>query len=80
MKQFVKRLTAALLLASQCAALLSGCAQDGDGMALNVCVGGAPESLDPIYAEDIPGQTVLAHLYENLMRVTADSEIGRAHV
>nr|WP_325181805.1 peptide ABC transporter substrate-binding protein [uncultured Oscillibacter sp.] len=73
MKQFVKRLTAALLLASLCAALLSGCAQDGDGMALNVCVGGAPESLDPIYAEDIPGQTVLAHLYENLMRVTADS-------
>ena len=73
MKQFVKRLAAVLLLASLCAGALSGCAKDGAGMALAVCVGAAPESLDPIYAEDIPGQTVLAHLYENLMRVTADS-------
>lgn len=73
MKQFTKRLAAAALLASLCAALLSGCAKDGAGMTLAVCVGAAPESLDPIYAEDIPGQTVLSHLYENLMRVTADS-------
>lgn len=71
MKQFVKRLAALLLLAALCA--LSGCAKDGEGMALAVCVGGAPESLDPIYAEDAESQTVLAHLYENLMRVTADS-------
>ncbi|WP_295735818.1 peptide ABC transporter substrate-binding protein [uncultured Oscillibacter sp.] len=73
MKQFVKRLTALLLSAALCAVPLSGCAQDGAGMALSVCVGNAPESLDPIYAEDTSGQTVLAHLYENLMRVTADS-------
>ena len=71
MKHFVKRLAALLLLAALCA--LSGCAKDGEGMALAVCVGGAPESLDPIYAEDAESQTVLAHLYENLMRVTADS-------
>ena len=73
MKQFIKRLAALLLSAALCAVPLSGCAQDGDGMALSVCVGTAPESLDPIYTEDTPGQTVLAHLYENLMRVTADS-------
>ena len=73
MKQFVKRLAALLLPGLLCAALLPGCAKDGEGMALSVCVGAAPESLDPIYAEDIPGQTVLAHLYENLMRVTVDS-------
>lgn len=73
MKQLIKRLTAALLSAALCAAALSGCARDGQGMALSVCTGAAPESLDPIYAEDVGGQTVLAHLYENLMRVTADS-------
>lgn len=73
MKQFLKRLTVLLLSAALCAGALSGCAKDGEGMALAVCVGGAPESLDPIYAEDAEGQTVLAHLYENLMRVTADS-------
>ena len=73
MKQFVKRLTALVLSGLLCTALLSGCAKDGEGMALAVCVGSAPESLDPIYAEDTEGQTVLAHLYENLMRVTVDS-------
>ena len=51
MKQFLKRLTALLLLAALCTALLSGCAKDGEGMALSVCTGAAPESLDPIYAE-----------------------------
>ncbi len=73
MKQFIKRLTALLLPGALCLSLLSGCAKDGEGMALSVCTGAAPESLDPIYAEDVEGQTVLAHLYENLMRVTADS-------
>lgn len=73
MKQLMKRLAALLLPAALCAALLSGCARDGEGLALSVCVGAAPESLDPIYAEDAGSQTVLAHLYENLMRVTADS-------
>lgn len=73
MKQFVKRLAALALSGLLCTALLSGCAKDGDGMTLNVCVGGAPDSLDPIYAEESGSQTILAHLYENLMRVTADS-------
>lgn len=79
MKHFPKRLTALLLPGLLCVSLLAGCARDSDGMALSVCVGGAPDSLDPIYAEDIGGQTILAHLYENLMRVTVDSA-GRTSV
>lgn len=79
MKQFLKRLTALLLSVLLCASLLAGCSRDGDGMTLSVCTGGAPDSLDPIYAEDISGQTILAHLYENLMRVTVDSA-GRTGV
>lgn len=79
MKQLIKRLTAALLPLALCAALLSGCAGEGEGISLSACVGAAPESLDPIYAEDTGGQTVVAHLYENLMRLTADST-GRTSV
>ena len=40
-------------------------------MSLSVCVGGAPEELDPIYATEPADQTILVHLYENLMRKTA---------
>ena len=79
MKQLVKRLAALPLLAALCISLLSGCARDGEGLAMAACAGGAPDSLDPIYAEDAGGQTILAHLYENLMRVTADST-GRTSV
>ena len=61
-------LTAALLLS-----LLAGCAKEGEGMALAVSVGGAPVSLDPIYAEEAGDQTLLTHLYENLMRVSVDT-------
>lgn len=48
-------------------------------MELSVCVGGSYSTLDPIYAEDIPSQTVLVHLYENLMRVVAD-QAGNSNV
>ena len=40
-------------------------------MELSVCVGGEPEELDPIYASETADQTILVHLYENLMRRTA---------
>ena len=69
----MKRTVSLLLTCALGLSLLSGCAKDGEGLALSVCTGAAPESLDPIYAEDVGGQTILAHLYENLMRVTADS-------
>ena len=46
------------------------------GGALSVCVGGAPEELDPIYATETADQTLLVHLYENLMRKTGDGSGG----
>lgn len=62
----------ALLLAAALCGSLAGCGQQEDSTALSVCVGEGFSTLDPIYAQDAASQTVLAHLYENLMRVSAD--------
>ena len=70
MKHWKRRL-ALLLAAALCAAALSGCGRSGDALELSVWVGGAPEELDPIYAGQTADQTILVHLYENLMRRTA---------
>ena len=70
MKHWKRRL-ALFLTAALCAAALSGCGREGEGLELSVCVGDAPEDLDPIYASEPADQTVLVHLYENLMRRTA---------
>ena len=67
-----KRMTCMVLSGAMCLGLLAGCAGEADGASLSVCVGPAPVTLDPIYAEEIGDQTILAHLYENLMRVTVD--------
>ena len=64
-----KRGPALLLLAavlSLCA--LSGCGRAGQGLEFSACVGGEPEELDPIYATSAADQTILVHLYDNLMR------------
>lgn len=74
--RFWKQLAALALPAVLCISLLMGCAKDGDGLALNLCVGPAPVTLDPIYAQEITDQTILAHLYENLMRVASDGSGG----
>lgn len=74
-----KRLTALLLAMLLCVSL-AGCAKDGEGVALSVCAGPAVETLDPIYAENTADQTILVHLYENLMRVAADASGGAAVV
>ena len=66
-----KRAWALALTAALCLGLLSGCGQEETS--LSVCVGGAPEDLDPIYAETASDRTILAHLYENLMRRTTDA-------
>ena len=70
------RLAALALAGVLCLALAAGCAQQGGGAELSVCVDGGFSNLDPIYAQDISSQTVLVHLYENLMRVTADGSGG----
>ena len=82
-----KRRLALLLTAALCICTLPGCGQSGDGLTLSVCVGGEPEELDPIYAVEPADQTLLIHLYENLMRKTTDvsgevvvSEAAARHV
>ena len=71
-----KRLAALLLPAALCISMLAGCSKAGEGLSLSVCAGAALETLDPIYAESTGDQTILVHLYENLMRVTADGSGG----
>ena len=71
-----KRWAAAVLALAVWAAVLSGCAKDEEGVSLAVCLGSEPASLDPIYATAEGDQTVLTHLYENLMRVTVDVSGG----
>ena len=67
-----KRLIALALSGALCLVLLAGCAGEDEAFTLSVCVGGTPESLDPIYAQMAGDQTILNHLYENLMRVAVD--------
>ena len=67
-----KRLCGLLSAAALCLGLLAGCAEDSAALSLTVCAGDAPKNLDPIYAVSSSDQTVLEHLYENLMRVTTD--------
>ena len=75
-----KRLCAWGLAVVMSLSLLSGCgknARNGEEI-LPVCVGETPVTYDPIYAEELGDQTILVHLYENLMRVSLDSEGGLA--
>lgn len=72
-----KRCVGLVLALACCLGLLSGCGQEAaEGMKLSVCVGSAPRELDPIYATDPADQTILMHLYENLMRTAVDASGG----
>ena len=67
-----KRLTALCLSVLVCVTLLTACGrkESTDGRVfLSVCVGETPATYDPIYAQRIGDQTILNHLYENLMRL-----------
>ena len=69
-----KQLPALFLAAVWMVSLLAGCSQEqAAGISLSVCVGSEPVTLDPIYAEESGDQTILVHLYENLMRVALDA-------
>lgn len=70
----MKRL-AALALAL-CLCLLAGCGQTEIKDTLSVCVGERHQTLDPIYAEEAADQTILAHLYENLMHLESDGRLS----
>lgn len=67
-----KRWAALLLSVILCVSLLTGCGEKVQEGELAVTVGSEFATLDPIYAEDISSQSILVHLYENLMRVAPD--------
>ena len=67
-----RRWASVMLALAVCASLLAGCEKDEEGISLAVCLGSEPASLDPIYATAEGDQTIVTHLYENLMRVTVD--------
>ena len=74
--RFLKRLGSLVLAAALSCSLLTGCGEDAQPStySLAVRVGATPASLDPIYAEDPGDQTLLAHMYENLMRVSVNPD------
>lgn len=73
MKHWKRGLAAALALLA-CLSCLTGCGQEtaDSGLSLTVCVGETPATYDPIYAAEPGEQTILNHLYENLMRLEPD--------
>ena len=68
-----KRAAALLTAIVLCCTVLSACGKDGEGMTLTAALASIPESLDPIYAQSVSEQTMIVHLYENLMRVGVDA-------
>lgn len=75
--QFAKKLLSLFFSVSLLCSALTGCGQkttSNTDYTLNVCVGSGVGTLDPIYAQDPCGQTVLNHLYENLMRVSVNPD------
>ena len=76
--RYRNRLRTVLLSVILCMTLFTGCGQQTDTptSTLSVCVGSAPATFDPIYAEEIADQTILTHLYENLMRIVPDGNGG----
>lgn len=80
--QYWKRLTALALSAVLCGTLMTGCAQEEQaaGFCLDVSAGQAVVTLDPIFAQEVGDQTILTHLYENLMRKEPDGAGGSSVV
>ena len=71
MKQ-MKRLVA-LVLCLALTAALSGCGKEEELFTLSVAVGDSYETLDPIYAETEGDRSIIAHLYDNLMKPVVDT-------
>lgn len=67
-----KRMAAVLLMLALLAGLAAGCGEQEEALTVSAAIGDGIETLDPIYAVDEEDQTVLAHLYENLLREETD--------
>lgn len=53
---------------------LAGCGKTQEGFTLSVSLGDGYETLDPIYAETAVERSIIAHLYENLMKLSVDAQ------
>lgn len=65
-----RRIRYMALLLVLCMLALTGCAQPRDTMTLRVCLDAAPATLDPAMASSDAERTVVAHLFENLMKLS----------
>lgn len=77
MKSSRRMATLALCLALMLG-ILAGCGGEAPGISLRVSMGPEADSYDPIRAEMPEAETVLVHLYENLLRLTPDPSGGTA--
>ena len=72
-----KRCIALVLALIMTAMLVAGCGKKEttveEQLALSVCVGDGIDTFDPIYATEVEDMTVIAHLYENLLRAETDA-------
>ena len=64
-------LAVCLVMAVTC---LTACGDEAQSFNLSVALGDRYETLDPIYAESAVDRSIIAHLYENLMKLSADAE------
>lgn len=72
-----KRMAAMGLCLALAAGTLAGCGGgSAPGLALRLSMGQEAGSYDPIRAETAEAETVIAHLYENLLRKTPDASGG----
>ncbi len=69
-----KQMGAAVLALCLCLGLLSGCGEDKDGFSLQAALVGQMPSGDPAMVQGAAQETVLLHLYQNLMQRTASSD------
>ena len=73
MKRRIRYMALVLVL---CMLALTGCAQPRDTMTLRVCLDAAPATLDPAMASSDAERTVVAHLFENLMKLSRGEDGG----
>lgn len=77
---FLKRTTAVLVTACLCLGLLGGCGRDAaeEGFTLRAALVGEMPTGDPAMVTDPAGETLLLHLYENLMRPMPANTAGKS--
>ncbi|MBQ7777393.1 MAG: peptide ABC transporter substrate-binding protein [Oscillibacter sp.] len=67
-----KRMAAVLLMLALLAGLATGCGEQEETLTVSAAIGDGIETFDPIYAVDEEDQSLLTHLYENLLRKKTD--------